>query len=198
MKARWILLARIAAGLCLAAGLSAPCAAAEAPPAWPASELTVGFQSRHSETEGIGDLLVPLWNPGGNGLLFVNPRSAFTDHSAEEYNVGLGYRQLLPNRDVILGANAYFDYRDTRFGSYKQWGVGLELLTPWVDARANYYDPENKKLVVGRESETTTRRTVRTVAEGWGNPYASGNAVVQDYVLSRRVTTETATRVFEQ
>jgi len=177
--------------------------AKEPPPAeqpvsvWPAAELTVGFQSRSSETEGIGDLLVPVWNPGGKGLLFVNPRTAFTDHDAEEYNVGIGYRHLLDKYNVILGANAYYDYRDTGYTHYDQWGVGLEILSPWIDARANYYDPEDKKIVVASETETTTRQSVST-SEDWQDPYATGHAILQDYVLTRTLLTETFSRTYEQ
>jgi hypothetical protein len=194
-------------GTILAAHAAKPRKAKEAPPAsggaetqastWPAAELTVGFQVRDSETEGIGDLLIPIWNPGGNGLLFINPRSAITDHSAEEYNLGIGYRQLLPKLDVILGVNAYYDYRDTRFDHYSQWGAGFEILTAWIDARANYYDPESKQVVVARETETTTRQTVQS-SSSFSDPVAEGHEVVQDFVMTRTVITETFTRTFEQ
>ena len=50
-----------------------------ASPEWPSAELTLGIQARDSETEGMGDVLIPIWNPGGNGLLFINPRTAVTD-----------------------------------------------------------------------------------------------------------------------
>ncbi len=176
-----------------------PVAAVETKPAaeWPAAELTVGFQTRDSETEGIGDLLIPLWNPGGTGLLFVNPRSAFTDHDAEEYNLGVGYRQLLPKQKVILGANAYYDYRDTGYAEYDQWGVGFELLSTWIDARANYYDPEDDRTLVGSRTETTTSQSART-SESWGDPHADDHAIVQDYTLTRTLTTTTTTKTFEQ
>ena len=216
MKARWIRtlsLALVVFVFCPLWGVQAakakakakdkeappPAAAVETKPApdWPAAELTVGFQTRDSETEGIGDLLIPLWNPGGTGLLFVNPRSAFTDHDAEEYNLGVGYRQLLPKQKVILGANAYYDYRDTGYTDYDQWGVGFELLSSWIDARANYYDPEDDRTLVGSRTETTTSQSART-SEGWGDPHADDHAIVQDYTLTRILTTTTTTRTFEQ
>ena len=209
MKARlgciaWIV-ALVFAVVPLSPSLAAkPKASAKAPPppaaepsSLPAAELTLGFQSRDSETEGIGDLLIPLWNPGGRGLLFLNPRTAVTDHSAEEGNLGIGYRQLLPNLDLILGVNAFFDYRDTSAGNYRQWGFGLELLSPWIDARANYYDPENKKLVVASETESTSRQSLRTTAS-WSDVYPEDYGFYQDYVLTRTLTTETFTRTFEQ
>ena len=184
------------------AAKSKAAAKAVAPPAaeaatLPAAELTLGFQSRQSETEGIGDLLLPLWSPGGKGLLFLNPRTAFTDHSAEEGNLGLGYRHLLPDLNLILGANVFFDYRDVPAGNYSQWGFGLELLSPWIDARANYYDPDDKKLVVASETETTSRQSVRT-SSGWSDVYPEGHGFYQDYVVSRTLLAETFSRTFEQ
>ena len=163
----------------------------------PPAELTVGFQTRDSETEGIGDLLIPVWNPGGTGLLFLNPRTAIVDHDEQEGNLGIGYRQLLPKLDWILGANLYYDYRDTGSFNYDQWGFGLELLSPWVDARANYYDPDDKRNVVASETQTTVSQTVRTSSD-WRDPYAVDHYVLQDLVTTRTLTTTTTTKTFEQ
>ncbi len=168
-----------------------------ASPEWPSAELTFGIQARDSETEGIGDLLIPLWNPGGNGLLFLNPRTAITDRDAEEVNLGIGYRQLLPNQNIILGANAYYDYRDLDYGNYDQWGVGIEFLSSWIDARANYYNPENKKLVVDTQTETSSSQSART-SSSWSDVYPEDYGFYQDYVVTRTLTTETITRTFEQ
>ena len=164
---------------------------------FPPAELTIGFQSRDSETEGIGDLLIPVWNPGGKGLLFLNPRTAITDDDAEEGNLGLGYRQLFPKLDLILGANAYYDYRDTGYSNYDQWGVGFELLSQWLDARLNYYDPDDKRIVVASETQTTVSQSIRTT-EGWDDPYARNHEVLQDYVTTRTRTTTTANKTYEQ
>lgn len=164
---------------------------------FPPAELTLGFQTRESETEGIGDLLIPVWNPGGTGLLFVNPRSAMTDHDGEEYNFGIGYRQLLPKQKIIVGANAFYDYRDTGYSTYDQWGVGFELLSSWIDARINYYDPNDKKMVVGTQTEIETSQSEKTTS-GWNDPYADNHAVVQDFTVTRTLTTLTTTRTYEQ
>ena len=174
-----------------------PIAVEPAAPSWPAAELTIGIQTGDKETEGIGDVLVPVWNPGGNGLLFLNPRTAITDRDGEEFNLGVGYRQLLPKHKIILGANAFYDYRDTGNGSYNQWGAGVEMLSPWVDARANYYDPENKKIVVASQTETTSRQSSRTTST-WSDLYPEDHAIVQDYVVTRTLTTETFSQTYEQ
>ncbi len=164
---------------------------------WPAPELSVGFELRNSETEGIGELLIPVWVPNGTSLLFISPRSSFTDHSEEEYNFGVGYRQLLGDYGVILGANAYYDYRDSDFSNYGQWGVGVELLSNWIDARANYYNPENKKVLVASQTESTSS-TSSKLNSNWSDPYATGNAIVQDYSFSQTISTMTTTRTFQQ
>lgn len=165
-------------------------------PTFPPAELTVGFQARDSETEGIGDLLIPVWNPGGAGLLFLNPRTAITDHDGEEANIGVGYRQLFPKWNVILGANAFYDYRDTGAYNYHQWGFGLELLSQWLDARFNFYDPEDKTYVAATTTETSTRQSVRATTR-WEDPYATGHEVRQNLLTIRQLTTTTTTRTFE-
>ncbi len=161
------------------------------------AELTVGFQTRESETEGIGDLLIPVWSSGGKGLLFVNPRTAMTDHDGKEVNIGMGFRHLLLNEKLILGANLYYDYRDTGYSHYDQWGAGLELLSDWVDARFNYYDPESKLFTVNRQVETEVSETLETTFR-WGDPYGRGNLIMQDYLTTRKQTTTVSERTFEQ
>lgn len=173
-----------------------PTVSATEAPAFPPAELTVGFQARDSETEGIGDLLIPVWNPGGAGLLFLNPRTAITDHDGEEANIGVGYRQLFPKWNFILGANAFYDYRDTGADNYHQWGFGLELLSQWLDARFNYYDPEDKTFVAASATETSTRQSVHATTR-WEDPYATGHEVRQNLLTTRQLTTITTTHTFE-
>jgi len=174
-----------------------PAAVETAAADFPDAELTVGFQTRDSETEGLGDLLIPVWNPGGTGLLFVNPRTAITDADEEEGNLGVGYRQLLPKLDLILGVNAYYDYRDVDYAHYDQWGVGFELLSTWLDARFNYYDPDDDRYVVASETETTAAQSVQT-RDSWGDPYGEGHEVRQDYTLTQILTTTATTKTYEQ
>ncbi len=164
---------------------------------WPPAELTVGVVARESETEGLGDVLIPLWNPGEKGLLFLNPRGSFTDHNEEEGNLGVGYRQWLPRAGIILGVNAYYDYRDTEAHHYDQWGVGVEMLSDWIDARANYYDPDDEARVIHRQTETSSRQSAR-VQDRFSDPYAADHYILQDYIVTRTLTTVTSTRTFEQ
>lgn len=170
---------------------------ADPPPVWPPAEITFGILTDDEETQGLGDILIPLWNPGERGLLFVNPRAAITDDNEDETNIGIGWRQLLPGDKVILGANAYYDYRDTGDRTYDQWGVGFEILSTWIDARANYYHPDDDPNLIASETETSTRQSSSS-SSSVSAPYAEDHYILQDYTTTRTLTTVTSTRTFEQ
>lgn len=51
--------------------------------------------------------------------------------------------------------------------------------------------------MVASETETISRQSTRTTTT-WQDPYATGNAIVQDYTLTRTLTTVTTTRTYEQ
>lgn len=162
----------------------------------PPAGLTVGAQWREEETEGLGDLVLPAWRfPAG--LLFVNPRASRTDRSAEEYNLGLGYRHLFTERKWIIGANLFYDYRDTGRHTYDQWGLGVEFLGEWLDARANFYKPDDSPNVVAAATQTTVDRRVATYSE-WSDPYATGHLILQDFRAEKIMRTTTTTFYFEQ
>jgi hypothetical protein len=173
-----------------------PAAKADTTDRWPAAEVTVGGQFQEGESDGFGDILVPVMRLGP-GLVFVNPRASRTDHSEEEYNLGLGYRFLLPQTPVILGANTYYDFRDTRADSYNQWGVGLEMLSRWVDARVNYYKPENKEAVADSATEQQIESSSST-SSTWADPYATGNDIYQPLYTRQTTRTTTTTLFYEQ
>lgn len=194
-------------GMCvygLSAGQRVPAEPME-PDTLPAGGFTLGVLGGDDYTEGSGDLMVPLFEHPG-GVLFLNPRASTTDREEQEYNLGLGYRHLLFDRQTILGVNAYYDTRDTRAGStFDQIGFGMELLTGPLDLRANFYLPQDRENTVhttsSREEETLTR-TSRTSEQTWGDPYATGYSILQPYeevsTTRRSVTTTTTTRYFEQ
>ena len=156
----------------------------------PLGAVTVGARAGDDVVEGYGDFVLPIARIS-SGLLFISPRATFSDDNEEEYNFGLGYRYLVPDRKVIVGGNAYYDYRSTEFNNgFDQFGLGVELLTEWVDARANYYKPEDNREVA-REYDVDTV-TASEFNAGWGDPYANNNAVLQDYIGQvRRIETLT-------
>lgn len=169
----------------------------EMPSDLPPPELTLGMRLGDGEVESYGDVLVPVYLLK-DGLWFVNPRFSRNDHEEEELNVGIGYRYLVPNRNMILGANAYYDYRNTEHGSeFHQLGLGLEYLSENVDARINYYKPEDKRVTIDEWTETDVQSSSSSWTE-WDNPYGQGNSIVQEGVTYTRKTTTTTTYFFEQ
>ena len=90
------------------------------------------------------DLLVPFQNWDKNILMF-NLTLNYSNHSgdtANEGNIGLIYRDLLYNDQLILGFNAFYDTRRTiNDNRFNQIGFGIETFSQWVDFRANYYHP---------------------------------------------------------
>lgn len=162
----------------------------------PAPELTLGTRAGDDVVEGFGDILAPIVALK-SGIVFINPRASMSDHSAEEYNLGVGYRHLLRDKGMIFGANVYYDYRETESGNrFNQLGVGVEYLSDWVDARANYYLPENQSETV--ESEVTTTYEADTEYTRWYDPYAERNNIYQQGTFYKGVTTTKVTQHFIQ
>jgi hypothetical protein len=128
------------------------------------------------------------WLGGGyvapNTALFVNVRGTFDDQSQQLFSAGIGIRHLFENPGIIVGANAYYDYVDSQFGNgINQFGFGAEILTKWVDARFNYYLPENDRHLVREFNVVSTDRST-------GPEFANGN------MLQRNLTTSTTVSTF--
>ena len=76
----------------------------------------------------IADVLVPLYKDDKN-ILFVNSKFTPDDHDGWEVNLGLGYRRLLFQDNLILGVNGFYDKRKTYWGTkHDQLGVGAEIM----------------------------------------------------------------------
>lgn len=132
--------------------------------------LSAGGRFGDDTQEFVVDGLVPFWKPG-NSVFFLNLRGSFAEGSEQELNAGLVARYLFEPHAIILGANTYYDRRwtmdDNEFG---QTGAGLELLSRWVDARANYYHPQTDEKVVCAKAVTTTEisgRRLTTTTTQW-------------------------------
>ena len=163
----------------------------------PPAGVTLGARGGDGVAEGFGDVLVPVLMLK-SGLVFLNPRAAMNDHDEEEYNLGLGYRHLLPDRRLILGANLYYDHRETELGSrFDQLGLGVEVLGAWADFRANYYLPDDSRETVDElDTETVTRSSDGWTE--WGGIEATGHSILQNGTAYTRVTTVTTRQHFEQ
>lgn len=131
--------------------------------------LTLGSRFAEDFAEGTVDILIPFYAEG-QSVWFINPRGTMGDDSAEEVNLGLGYRYLIPDTKAIVGANMYYDSHWSEHGNqFDQLGFGLELLTEFIDGRVNYYLPEN-------DSEP-----ISSAPAMWGSPFAEGNSILQEY-----------------
>jgi hypothetical protein len=80
----------------------------------------------------------------------------------ENVSAGVGFRHRFVDPDIILGLNAFYDYGDYSGRGYNQTGVGLELLSKWVDFRANGYFPANSAQVFARRSRTDVSSKTNT------------------------------------
>ncbi|PIE64846.1 MAG: hypothetical protein CSA26_06585, partial [Desulfobacterales bacterium] len=154
----------------------------------------LGFGTRLGEgmVEGYADLIFPLFATPSN-TFFLNPRFSLKDEGENEVNIGLGYRRRLTDW-LVGGANLYFDSRESAHNNrFNQWGAGLEVLTEYIDFRANYYDADNDKELIGSYGETSVARNSRTTASsktrssttatthshahGTSDPYAEGHGI---------------------
>ena len=98
-----------------------------------------------NETDFTFEFFIPMWGDN-ESLVFFNPHFRLDDKDSKELNVGLGYRRLLFNDRLILGANVYYDTMRSRYDfGYEQVGFGLEALSKWLDMRFNYYQPINDR-----------------------------------------------------
>src|SRR5262245_21326698 len=120
---------------------------------------TFGFGGSDEEVIESLDTLFPLYAPR-DGLLFFNPRVTFSDQADPRVSLGLGYRQLFEDPQVILGANVFYDNYDTvNNNRINQLGLGAEMLTHWVDLRANVYVPDRKRYTIGQTQTVSNSQT---------------------------------------
>ncbi len=119
--------------------------------------LTTGVWTGEHYFEGRLDALIPIRScDDGNGRLFLDLRGAWADEGEDELNIGLVMRRRCLPQGGIFGLNTYYDSRWTKEGAqFNQWGLGAEVLTQWIDVRANYYLPEHKEEYIGSQQERT-------------------------------------------
>jgi len=89
--------------------------------------------------------------------LYFNPRGVLLEDDEQELNFGLVLRRLPPEQNIILGFNAFYDVRFTDAdNTLDQISGGIELLSRWVDARANYYIPVSGEKSFGGGLRSST------------------------------------------
>lgn len=95
----------------------------------------LGFPSGYAS---FGGLYTPRCDYDGYYPIF-DIRLHRIDNGHFASNLGFGVRKQFC--DVILGANLFYDFRDTWLATYHQIGVGCELFTNCADFRFNGYFP---------------------------------------------------------
>lgn len=119
---------------------AAPAAAAVEPGAVAGRVTAGGSFGEDREVYSLDAMFPVLRSP--SSVLLLNPRGVSVADEDQEVNVGLVARHLLQGGAVILGINAYYDAAETEAeNTFQQVGGGVEMLSRWVDARANYYHP---------------------------------------------------------
>ncbi|MFK7973814.1 MAG: inverse autotransporter beta domain-containing protein [Rickettsiaceae bacterium] len=118
----------------------------------PAAEVTTKFSKGRNIAEI--DYLHPFLAKD-NQLPLINLKLKLDDKRSKEINLGLVYRYNYEDK-AILGAYAYFDHRQTRSHfSVSGLTAGVEVLSEYIDARANMYIPENKRKKIAHNKKKT-------------------------------------------
>jgi hypothetical protein len=134
---------------------------------------TFGFGGDNEEIIESLDTLFPLYAPK-DGLFFFNPRVTFSNQADPRVSLGLGYRQLFEDPQVILGANVFYDNFDTvNNDRINQVGFGAEMLTRWVDLRANLYVPDRKRYKIDQTQTVSTSQTSSSSTQAMGSQITS-------------------------
>lgn len=127
-----------------------------APPTGPTGYVPLDpFAIRFSVRSDIGDGpgwaqgfqsingFVPITFEPDRSLLFVNGRAIATNNGAFAANVGAGMRFFSPEIQRVFGGSFWYDYDDSNYTNYDQWGISLESLGEFFDVRLNAYIPSN-------------------------------------------------------
>ena len=176
-------IASVLTGLALAAQAGTGAASKMATPMAeidPFGRITIGGKFSEDLQSGYADIITGLYHTQ-NSALFVNLRGTFADNDQDLFSAGVGYRFLIEDPGIIIGANVYYDQIESRAGNtFQQLGLGLEVLSKWVDARVNYYLPEDGNQKTGSFSRSSTNRRV-------SQQFTNGN-LFQRSVVDRTVT----------
>ena len=97
---------------------------------------------------GRGGIIYPFTQQE-DSLFYGDLRGMFKSGDISEYNIGIGYRKIMEERDSIIGTYLFRDYRKEYDLDWNQWTFGGEYLSDQVDVRLNYYIPATDKVFVG-------------------------------------------------
>jgi len=83
-----------------------------------------------------------------NAFPFLDVRGHYFENDTYGANVGVGGRYLVDQFPMIAGLNTFYDYREGRYHSFHQIGLGIELLGKRWSFEANGYFPLGEKKYV--------------------------------------------------
>jgi hypothetical protein len=131
----------------------------------PTGSFTLGTMFSEDRSGLYLNGIVGIWSPQErDAFLFLDAGFHYEDNGHSIWSTGLGFRKLWSGKNVIIGANVFWDAIDSEHeNDIDQLGIGLEVLTKRVDLRFNYYLPEDDRFEVGRHS---TRRTSSSFGGG--------------------------------
>ncbi|MDP8218263.1 MAG: hypothetical protein P9M03_06015 [Candidatus Theseobacter exili] len=157
--------------------------------------ISFGGRAGDNDVDGYVDLLAPVIG-NETGVVMLNPKGSFSEHSENEQNLGLVLRKMLLDNKAIIGGNVFYDSRESTYGNhYDQLGLGIEMLTEWIDGRFNYYLPNDNgdpSVIATQESqgvEVSFTETQRSI-------FFHENSVKQGRV--RTTTTTTTTHYYDK
>ncbi|MDR3406765.1 MAG: inverse autotransporter beta domain-containing protein [Chthoniobacter sp.] len=146
-------------------------APSEVQPPDPASHpgaVTFGLGVYEHEIDESLDTLVPLATPE-HGLFFFNPKLTMSDRLNPSVSIGLGYRHLFEDQKIIIGGHIFYDSDYTTYDHHvNQFGIGGEVLTRWVDFRANYYLPEQNQRRINTNQTISLSQKVTSSSQNLG------------------------------
>lgn len=124
----------------------------DSPKEWP-SQIMGGIRSgSRQKIKGYSDNLIPFVGTKAT-IIFADVKTVLGAANTNEENIGLGARSLLFDEKLILGANFFYDTKYTENKvRHNQLGFGLEGLSKWVDARANFYFPISGKKYLDNQA----------------------------------------------
>jgi hypothetical protein len=151
--------------------------------------FTLGYEGSEKLHTGYADLLQPLYSPTPNFAIFYDGRFSFDDSDQEAHSHGLVLRYRLPDHDIIFGANVYYDSADSSYDHrYDQLGLGIEVLTKWVDFRANYYLPDQKREQIDQRSEVIGTIDHEVSISRLGSRIGPGGVIIPVFALRESVS----------
>lgn len=110
---------------------------------------------KHQEADGVGyrggySTLESMFafQLGERHIPFIDARWHVMNRGKMSVNAGVGYRYDVAGSGVLLGGSCYYDQRGTTGQSFQQVTGGFEVLSRYLDFRANGYFPVGTKQEV--------------------------------------------------